>query len=344
MPHLVCGCCHGSTAAPIALASPRGSRRAAGSSHARATGSGARATASGVQGYSPPPPPVSPIKGLIDFHTHAAPDIFGRAIDDDELAALAASRQMEAIVFKNHVTHTADRAWLVRKHVPGIKVFGGITLNRAVGGLNPQAVEWMWRMQGGHGRVVWFPTFDADNHVRKSGAAPSGLRAVDERGKVLPEARAVLKVCAAQRLVVQTGHASAEEALALIEAAREEGCDRVVVTHAQFDVVDMSLAQMKRAAALGGKLELCALLMLTGPESPLEWMRHAPRIPLADTAARIKAVGAQHFVLGTDLGQTGNPTPADGLQMFVTGLLAEGITRQQIEIMGRETPGALLMG
>ena len=297
-----------------------------------------------MQGYSPPPPPVSPIKGLIDFHTHAAPDIFGRAVDDDELAALAASRQMEAIVFKNHVTHTADRAWLVRKHVPGIKVFGGITLNRAVGGLNPQAVEWMWRMQGGHGRVVWFPTFDADNHVRRSGTAPSGLRVVDERGAVLPEARAILKVCAAQRLVVQTGHASAEEALALIEAAREEGCDRVVVTHAQFDVVGMTLPQMKRAAAMGGKMELCALLMLTGPDSPLEWMRHAPRIPLADTAARIKAVGAQHFVLGTDLGQTGNPTPADGLQMFVTGLLAEGVTREQIQTMGREVPGALLMG
>jgi len=287
---------------------------------------------------------VSPIKGLIDFHTHAAPDIFGRAIDDDELAALAASRQMDAIVFKNHVTHTADRAWLVRKHVPGIKVFGGITLNRAVGGLNPQAVEWMWRMQGGYGRVVWFPTFDADNHVRKSGTAPSGLRVVDERGQVLPEARAILRICAAQRLVVQTGHASAEEALALIEAAREEGCDRIVVTHAQFDVVDMSLVQMKKAAAMGGKIELCALLMLTGPDSPLEWMRHAPRIPLADTAARIKAVGAQHFVLGTDLGQTGNPTPADGLQMFVTGLLAQGITREQIETMGREVPGALLMG
>jgi hypothetical protein len=287
---------------------------------------------------------VSPIKGLIDFHTHAAPDIFGRAVDDDELAALAASRQMEAIVFKNHVTHTADRAWLVRKHVPGVKVFGGITLNRAVGGLNPQAVEWMWRMQGGYGRVVWFPTFDADNHVRRSGTAPSGLRVVGERGAVLPETRAILKVCAAQRLVVQTGHASAEEALALIEAAREEGCDRVVVTHAQFDVVGMTLPQMKRAAAMGGKMELCALLMLTGPDSPLEWMRHAPRIPLADTAARIKAVGAQHFVLGTDLGQTGNPTPADGLQMFVTGLLAEGVTREQIQTMGREVPGALLMG
>jgi len=345
MPHLVCGCCHGNTAAPIGLVSARGSRRASGGAHGRPTAEAPRATPNpGVQGYSPPPPPVSPITGLIDFHTHAAPDIFGRAIDDDELAALAASRQKEAIVFKNHVTHTADRAWLVRKHVPGIKVFGGITLNRAVGGLNPQAVEWMWRMQGGYGRVVWFPTFDADNHVRKSGTAPSGLRVVDERGQVLPEARAILKICAAQRLVVQTGHASAEEALALIEAAREEGCDRVVVTHAQFDVVDLSLAQMKKAAAMGGKMELCALLMLTGPDSPLEWMRHAPRIPLADAAARIKAVGAQHFVLGTDLGQTGNPTPADGLQMFVTGLLAHGITREAIELMGRETPGALLMG
>jgi hypothetical protein len=345
MPHLVCGCCHGSTVAPVGLVSPRGSRRPTGTAHGRPATQAPRATPSpGVQGYSPPPPPVSPIKGLIDFHTHAAPDIFGRAIDDDELAGLAAARQMEAIVFKNHVTHTADRAWLVRKHVPGIKVFGGITLNRAVGGLNPQAVEWMWRMQGGYGRVVWFPTFDADNHVRRGGTAPSGLGVVDERGRVLPEARAVLKICAAQRLVVQTGHASAEEALALIEAAREEGCDRVVVTHAQFDVVDMSLAQMKRAAALGGKMELCALLMLTGPDSPLEWMRHAPRIPLADTAARIKAVGAEHFVLGTDLGQTGNPTPADGLQMLVTGLLGQGITREQIETMGRETPGALLMG
>jgi hypothetical protein len=243
---------------------------------------------------------------------------------------------MEAVVFKNHVTHTADRAYLVRKHVPGIKVFGGITLNQAVGGLNPQAVEWMWRMQGGFGRVVWFPTFDADNHVKRAGTAPAGIRVVDERGQVLPAARAVLKVCAGQRLVVQTGHASPEEALALIAAAREEGCERIVVTHAQFDMVGMSLEHMKKAAALGAKL--------AGPTSPLEFMHHTERVEVSDTAARIKAVGAQHFVLGTDLGQAGNPTPADGLQMLVAGLLKEGITRDQIQTMGREIPGALLMG
>ena len=341
-----CGCDHAGGFFSVAGASRRArdhaSRSGRRGGHAAAPSRAPAAT--GVQGYSPPPPPVSPIRGLIDFHTHAAPDVFGRAVDDEELAALAAARQMEAVVFKNHVALTADRAWLVQKHVPGVKVFGGITLNRAVGGLNPDAVEWMWRMQGGLGRVVWFPTFDADNHVRRNRTAPSGIRVVDERGAVLPEARAVLRVCAAQRLVVQTGHASAEEALALIAAAREEGCDRIVVTHAQFDVVGMTEAQMKKAAALGAKIELCALLMLVGPDAPLEWMRHSPRVPLAETAARIKSVGARHFVLGTDLGQTGNPTPADGLQMLVTGLLAEGITRDQIQTMGRETPGALLMG
>jgi uncharacterized protein DUF6282 len=346
---LLCGCAHAAARAPDRRRPPEREASpprhpASGGSTAQRTGAREPSANTGVRGYSPPPPLVSPIRGLIDFHTHAAPDVFGRAVDDDELASLAATREMEAVVFKNHVTITADRAWLVRKHVSGVKVFGGVVLNQAVGGLNRAAVEWMWRMQGGHGRVVWFPTFDADNHVRRAGTAPSGIRVVDERGAILPAVREILRVCAAQRLVVHTGHASAEEALGLIAAAREEGCDRIVVTHAQFDVVGMTAAQMKDAAALGARMELCALGMLTGPEAPLEWMRHAARVPPAETAACIQTVGAQHFVLGTDLGQTGNPTPADGLMMFVAALQAEGITREQIQTMGREVPGALLMG
>jgi Family of unknown function (DUF6282) len=324
--------------------SGRGGPGGSGGGGAKA-GAGAAANANtGVQGYSPPPPLVSPIRGLIDFHTHAAPDIFGRAVDDDELATLAASRQMDAIVFKNHVTHTADRAWLARKHVPGIKIFGGVVLNRAVGGINAQAAEWMWRMQGRYGRVVWFPTFDADNHVKRAGTAPAGIRVVDDRGAVLPEVREVLAVCARQHLVVHTGHSSEEQALAIIEAAREAGCDRIAVTHAQFDVVGMTVAQMKKAAAMGAKMELCALGMLTGPDAPLEFLRHSARVEVAETAAAIKAVGARHFVLGTDLGQSGNPTPVDGLQMFVAALAAKGVTRDEIEAMGREVPGSLLMG
>jgi hypothetical protein len=294
--------------------------------------------------FPPPPPAVSPVEGLIDFHVHCAPDVFGRSIDDDEAVTLARDDSLEALVLKNHVALTADRAWLVRKHVPGVKVFGGIVLNAAVGGINPEAVQWMWRMQGGFGRVVWFPTFDADHHVKHFKDAPEGIKVVGGDGAVLPAVREVLKICAQQRVVVCTGHSSATEALAIAAAARDAGCDRVLITHAQFEVVNMTLEQMRQAAAIGVKMELCAMGSLMGPSAHLAWMRHWRQVAPKETAERIKAVGADHFVLATDLGQTGNPTPPDGYKAFVGALLAEGISKEQIRMMGRETPGALLMG
>ncbi|MCK1708308.1 MULTISPECIES: DUF6282 family protein [unclassified Bradyrhizobium] len=203
----------------------------------------------------------------MDTHVHAAPDVFGRSLDDEEVATLYKSRGLESLVLKNHVVPTADRAWFARKHVAGLKVFGGVVLNSPVGGINPDAVNWMWRMQGGFGRVVWFPTFDADNHVKHFKDAPEGIKVLDANGKVLPAVREVLKICAEQKLVVQTGHLSPSEALAVIEAGRDAGVDRMVVTHAQFEVVNMDFEQMKKAASMGAKLELCAMGPLMGPEA-----------------------------------------------------------------------------
>src|SRR5262249_52423002 len=220
-----------------------------------------------VRVFPPPPPSVSPIEGLIDFHTHCAPDAFGRAVDDDESAGAYMTRKAEAVVLKNHVALTADRAWLVRKHVPGIKAFGGIALNGPAGGINPEAVQWMWRMQGGFGRGVWLPAFDADNPVKHFQDAPQGGKGGGPAGKAPAAVRDVLKVCAQQKLVVCTGHASPTEALAIIEAARDAGCDRIVVTHAEFEVVNMSVEQMKKAASMGAKLEIDALGVLMGPQA-----------------------------------------------------------------------------
>jgi Family of unknown function (DUF6282) len=294
--------------------------------------------------FPPPPPATSPIAGLMDTHVHAAPDVFGRALDDEEVAILYRDRGLEALVLKNHVATTADRAWFARKHVAGLKVFGGIALNSPAGGINPDAVNWMARMQGGYGRVVWFPTFDSDNHVKHFKDAPEGIKVLGADGKVLPAVREVLKICAEQKLIVQTGHLSPTEALAVIEAGRDAGVDRMVVTHAQFEVVNMTLEQMKLAAALGAKLELCAMGPLLGPEAHLEWMRHWRRVKVEETAAAVKDIGAQNFILATDLGQMGNPSPADGLQLFVTDLMKSGLGKDQIMTMGREVTGKLLMG
>jgi Family of unknown function (DUF6282) len=294
--------------------------------------------------FPPPPPVVSPIAGLMDTHVHAAPDVFGRALDDEEAAILYRDRGLEALVLKNHVATTADRAWFARKHVAGLKVFGGIALNSPAGGINPDAVNWMARMQGGYGRVVWFPTFDSDNHVKHFKDAPEGIKVLGADGKVLPAVREVLKICAAQKLIVQTGHLSPTEALAVIEAGRDAGVDRMVVTHAQFEVVNMNLDQMKQAAAMGAKLELCAMGPLMGPEAHLEWMRHWRRVKVEETVTVVKEIGAQNFILATDLGQMSNPSPADGLQLFVTDLMKAGLGKDHIMTMGREVTGKLLMG
>ena len=297
-----------------------------------------------VRVFPPPPPAVSPILGLMDTHVHTAPDVFGRSVDDEEAAILSKERGLEALVLKNHVVSTAVRAWLLRKHVAGLNVFGGIVLNSAVGGINPDAVNWMWRMQGGFGRVVWFPTFDADNHVKHFKDAPEGIKVLGAEGKVLPAVREVLKICAEQKLVVHTGHLSPTEALAVIEAGRDAGVQRLVVTHAQFDVVNMSLDEMRKAAAMGAKLELCAMGTLMGPEAHLAWMRNWRRVKVEETAAAVKEIGAQNFVLATDLGQTGNPSPADGLQLFVADLMKAGVSKDEVTKMGREVTGGLLMG
>ena len=50
-----------------------------------------------VRVFPPPPPAVSPIAGLMDTHVHAAPDVFGRSLDDEEMAILYKERGLEQI-------------------------------------------------------------------------------------------------------------------------------------------------------------------------------------------------------------------------------------------------------
>src|SRR6266849_2580622 len=108
------------------------------------------------------------LNGVVDIHVHCDPDDRPRSIDAIDIAKLARDRGIRALVLKNHYEPTESMAFLVRKVVPGIEIFGGIALNRTVGGINPAAVERMTRVKGGWGRVVWMPTFDAENQVRFS--------------------------------------------------------------------------------------------------------------------------------------------------------------------------------
>src|SRR3977135_2542689 len=106
---------------------------------------------------------AQPLAGVLDIHVDSDPDSVPRSIDAIDLARLAKSRGMRGLVLKSHYEPTASLAYIVRKEVPGIEVFGGIDLNPSVGGMNPSAVEHMAEITGGYGRFVWMATFDSEN-------------------------------------------------------------------------------------------------------------------------------------------------------------------------------------
>ncbi len=140
------------------------------------------------------------LQGVIDFHVHSDPDSMPRSIDAIDLARLAKSRGMRGLVLKNHFEPTASLAYLVRKEVPGIEVFGGIALDLPVGGINADAVERMAAVKGGWGRVVWMPTNDAEHHVHYYKEHRPFVTVVRDGG-VTSEVKDVLAIIARRDLI-----------------------------------------------------------------------------------------------------------------------------------------------
>jgi len=273
----------------------------------------------------------NPLAGAIDIHVHAAPDSTPRSIDVIDLARLAKSRGMRGLVLKSHYEPTASMAYLVRKEVPGIEVFGGIDLNLTVGGMNPGAVEHMAAITGGYGRFVWMATYDSENQVRYSKEDRPFVRIASD-GQLLPATKAVIATIAKLHLVMATGHSSAEEDLLLVREAKAQGVQHMVVTHAMLQPTHMSEAQMLEAAKMGAYVEF-VYNGLTGSGKQFEF---------ADYAKAIRFVGVDHCILSSDMGQPKNPLHPDGLLAFYKGLSEQGFTQAEIDRMAKQNPARLL--
>ena len=281
------------------------------------------------------------VESAIDFHIHSSPDVIPRRLDDFEVAKSAARSHMKAVVLKNHYASTAARAVLVNKIVPQIEVFGGVVLNHAVGGLNPDAVEAMHRIGGKYGKVVWLPTVDSEHHLKVFHKSGSGIK-VAENGKLLPETEAVLKIVARDNLVLETGHISSEEVMAVVRQAKLLNIKNILITHAMADVPGLSLENMQTAAQMGAFLELAFVNDLMGENAADEGHRNWHHVSISKMVAAIKLIGAEHFVLSTDLGRKPDPLPAEGYKLFVQKLMGEGISQREINLMMKENPARLL--
>jgi hypothetical protein len=268
------------------------------------------------------------LQGAIDMHAHGDPDGTPRKIDVADLVTLARSAGMRAIVLKNHYEPTASLAYVVSKEVPGIEVFGGISLDLTVGGVNPAAVEWMTKVKGGHGRVVWLPTFDSESQVRLT-KENRPFAPVTRNGRLTPQVLQVIGIVAKHNLVLETGHSAPRESLMIIAEAKRQGVQHVLVTHAMTSPGGaLSLAEMQEAARLGAYLELVY--------SPLT------EDHLQKEAEAIRTIGAASFVLSSDLGQPQNPLHTDGLLAMYKGLMAHGVSAEDIDTMAKRNPAKLL--
>ncbi len=275
----------------------------------------------------PIPSLAQTLAGIIDMHAHADPDGVPRSVDAIDLARLAKSQGMRAIVLKNHYESTAALASVVRKEVPGIEVFGGIALNLTVGGVNPAAVDWMTKMKGGYGRVVWMPTYDSEHEVvRHHEQRPFARIAKD--GKLVPEAVQVITMVAQRHLVLATGHSSPAEDLLLVREGKQQGVGSMIVTHPLKPGIGMSIPEMREAVKMGAYVEIT-------------WAEPGSN-EAKQCVSAIRQVGPASCILSSDLGNPAHPVHTDGLLAFLRYLKNEGLSEDDINRMARVNPAKLL--
>ena len=288
------------------------------------------------------------IRGGYDLQVHVAPDVIARRIDDIDLATEFLAHGLRGFVLKSHYVQTAERAKVVSKAVPGIAAFGAITLNHAVGGLNPVAVE----IAGRSGcKIVWMPTVDAENEtaglpggghqklpfwaeiqreLAAMGISPPRMTVLDAAGKISQPTLTCLELIARHDMILATGHLGRHEIFPLVKTAKEMKVRKVLITHAEFPSQNLSAQEQVELAQMGATIEHCFTTMHTG------------KAPWNAVLESIRKVGAEHCILSTDLGQPVNPPVAEGFAMFAEKLLHNGFSVKDVQKMTVENPAAWL--
>jgi hypothetical protein len=283
--------------------------------------------------------PYELLEGSIDLHIHAGPDLFPRELDEADVAQQAEEIGMNAVLFKSHFTTNADRIYMLRKRFEKTGLHSSVVLNKSVGGVNPEAV--FAALNLGAVRVE-MPTVDAKQHIQKLGRTypwskiqlpeTEGITILDGEGRLVPEVTQVAELVAAHDAILATGHHTIPEIYALIEEAARVGVKKILVTHADLDVVSIPKEDQRRMAEMGATIEH-SFTSCTHLRQRLD-----PRL----IVEAIDYVGAERCIMSSDMGQPVNPIPREGFRMFVKTMLHLGVSQGEVDTMIRENPARLL--
>jgi len=280
------------------------------------------------------------LEGAIDVHIHSAPDIFPRIMNDIELALTAKQEGMSAILIKNHVALTADRAEIATQQTD-FPVFGAIALNLPVGGLNIHAVEVALKLGA---KEVWLPTIHASHYVAQKDHVPTlakevkddikGIYLLNEDGALREELYPIFKKIAEYNVVLGTGHITPKETKAVVREAAKVGVKKIVVTHPLASFINFTNEDMKEVLDSGAMFLEHAFNDVT--------RQVAHPINQKKIADAIRVIGAKYCVMSTDTGQWLNPIPAQSMGIYIKDMLDLGISEEDVRMMVSMNPARML--
>ena len=279
------------------------------------------------------------LKGICDMHVHTNPDLRTRAYNDLQLADAAVRVGARAIVIKSHLGFTVNRAAMANEFIrrvygedTGFTMYGGVVMNKVIGGVNPEAVEKGLKLGA---KEIWLPTQSAKRHLEKMGQNPAdGIELVRD-GKVIPELIDVFKLVKDYDVALGTAHVSPEEAFTVVEAARDAGVKKIIITHPEWWVCDYSIEdQIRLVKDYDVILERCYAQNM-GKGQPYH-------LNLKENAELIKEVGYEHVMVDTDGGQVENPDWETEIYEYMHYLVEYGIPIEHVYHMTKTIPYRLL--
>ena len=279
------------------------------------------------------------LKGICDMHVHTNPDLRLRAYSDLDLADTAVRVGARAIVIKSHLGFTVNRAAIANEYVrkvygenTGFTMYGGVVMNKVIGGVNPEAVEKGLKLGA---KVIWLPTQSAKRHMEKMGQDPANGIELVRDGKVVPDLMDVFRLIRDYDVALGTAHVSPEEAFIVVEAARDAGIKKIVITHPEWWVCDYSIEdQIRLVKDYDVILERCYAQNM-GKGKPYH-------LNLKENAELIQEIGYEHVMADTDGGQTENPDWETEMYEYMHYLVEYGIPIEQVYHMTKTIPYRLL--
>lgn len=272
-------------------------------------------------------------KGSIDMHIHPGPDpLAERPIDSIRVARIAEQAEMGGVVLKSFSYNTVSDAYLIEKHIVNkLRVFGSVVIGYTTTGGLEYAARTIEAMAGIGCKVVWFPAMDSE-WCRSYLGREGGIRILDENGNLKPQVYEILKVIKEYNMVVCSGHMSFEESRKMFAAARELGITKMVATHPLAELSRFTLEEIQELAEMGVYIEHVygTLMPRLGNMDP------------SDYVDCVKLVGAERTIMGTDLAQVWDMTPADGMRHFIAMMIQFGCTPEEVELMCKKNPAKLL--